>query len=647
VERAAEEALEFERARANEKKQEEKTRLSGAIRLLASLVDAPPLPRREELRGALKPFAPAPQLRDTENLLRRADPRERLEEVNQVIYYRRIQAPVNALASVVSGLFELDPVAAMEAAIQAVQSAWRRPFPDPLERERLRAQRDVLAARDTPGAPPRLDEKVRKGLERRMRLASLQAEENARQAKREGAPEREVWWRYRALRYAPESKSAEKKLGEATARLNREEVKRTSALIVTDGERALGDLRERALYEALTRSFIEDPASESTRALQERFLREFPRSALAGEAQFLDVAALWARHRPGAARALAEWQAGALSGRAAERADLYARDPRFSAAAALRQARQRQSAEWRRFLFTGETPNRNHASLDAESARLRRTATLGFLRPLLGFDLLKRLFVLPFGWPLDHQPALDATAYWLARAAAGAEDVSREPLLRERAAALARDKRYREAAETFALLTPPETENADSARRKAERRELREAKAMEEPAHRVRALEELLARSPSPEVETKAREALETAREEAQVTVRLSRAEIVRHPEILSAAALGLAPANFNGKRSDGEITSAGVELREGGVWRYRLRGRKEAVEERPGAARFERALVMAREIERRRLIREEEKKPARLQRFPLQVEGSAAPGIEAFPGLLPPRESPRAALYH
>jgi len=157
----------------------------------------------------------------------------------------------------------------------------------------------------------------------------------------------------------------------------------------------------------------------------------------------------------------------------------------------------------------------------------------------------------------------------------------------------------------------------------------------------------LLARSPSPEVETKAREALETAREEAQVTVRLSRAEIVRHPEILSAAALGLAPANFNGKRSDGEITSAGVELREGGVWRYRLRGRKEAVEERPGAARFERALVMAREIERRRLIREEEKKPARLQRFPLQVEGSAAPGIEAFPGLLPPRESPRAALYH
>lgn len=618
--------------------------LSDQVRGLALTASAPPLPRARDYQRALAGSKTDESSRAIPELLKRMEPESRLAEARRIHRYQSIQQPFNTLAATGLGVLQGQLFAVVDMVVGAVESVVRYPYPTPTEREVLRARRNLLAESALAPRGPDLERQVAKGMERRRRLARLQAIENADRAIEQDNYHRSLWWLDRARQLDPKDTSLDARMAAAAAQANRITSEEEHSLTVVAGEDRMADPNERVLYAALVRAFLEDTGSEETARLRNYFLATYPASIATDAVRWTELAALHQQSRPEAARIVCEWM-GRRHGNspAGQKALLWARSPLHSAPAAFENARKTQRAEWWNYLVFGETPRRTEALFSAEEARTRRGGWLRYLRPLFVTDMLNRLLLLPFGWPLDHAPTLDAVGSWTP---APPDDPKAEARARARAEALRKDRRHAEAARAFRELNPPDHRAADVCNEKAARKRFDEAMTLQQPEQRAQALRRLLNAYPHSRIAEKAAVELEDAERRSTLILIVSPKELRARPELWDGNALALSPTLLDGNTGNGEISREGLELHLGNRAVYRDAGTGERVDLEITPTGFSATLRRLLPLRRTEKLADEQSKPGRLPRIPLQIEGTALPGIEGYPGLAPLREIPGDVLY-
>ncbi len=619
------------------------------IALLRPLAAAPPLPYWKDAKKAAIEGGGGgtlhAQIRATLAEIRAVEPRSKLKQAQTDHLYAVIQGPLNSTTAAVVRVMQGELFALVEWLDDAAESLVRRPYPSPSEREMLRAARDLLAAPSIMDKPENLQKRVDRGLLARRRLARLQAVETAKIEERRGNPERALWWISRARLLDPESAAVERALEKAAASVNRTAFLRRNSLAVLDSESAMTGERERVLYALLVAAMAENPAGAETARLREEFLVECPYSAAAPAARFTEIASLAASGKPDAARAVAEWQAAHLAREeGGGRAALLAASGQFSSRADYASALARQRVEWWAYLFLGKKPDRAQAHLAAEDARRIPARWLDFLRPVFVVDVANRLILLPFGWPLDHGPALDAIGRWTPPAP---DDNAAAAQKLERAKALWADKRFEEAAAAFRELDPPDELRARRAIEKAAALRLREARALADAREQAAALEELLSDFPATPSARKAEALLEKARAQARTLATWTPKDLRASPWLCGPEYLGIAPEWIDGSKDNGEISKQGVSLCADNRICFADAASGESRETPLAPGPFARLRALADEMNRAKRTQNALSAPGRHPRIPLQIEGNVAPGVEAAPGLVPPRENASDVLFH
>lgn len=618
--------------------------LSDQVRGLALTASAPPLPGARDYRRAIAGSKTDESSRAIPELLKRIEPESRLAEARRAHRYATIQQPFNTLAATGMGVIQGQLFAVVDMLVGAVESVFRYPYPTPTEREVLRAQRDLLAESEIAPRGPDLERRVEAGMERRRRLAILQAIENADFALERENYHRALWWLDRARRLDPKDTSLDARMAAAAAQANRITSEEEHSLTVVAGEDRMVDLNERVLYAALVRAFIEDGGGEEAARLRNHFLAVYPASVATDAVRWTEIAALRLQSRPEAARIVCEWL-GRRHGNspAGQKALVFARSPLHSAPAAFQTAQKTQRVEWWNYLVFGETPRRAETSVFAEEARTRRGNWLRYLRPLFVTDMLNRLLTLPFGWPLDHAPTLDAVGSWTPPPP---DDTGAQARARARAEALRKDRRHAEAARAFRELNPPDHRAADVCDEKAARKRFDEAMTLQQPEQRAQALRRLLNAYPHSRIAEKAAVELEDAERRSTLILIVSPKELRARPELWAEDALALSPTLLDGNTGNGEVAREGIELHLGNRIVYQDAGTGERVEVDMNPDGFARTLRRLGPLRRTEKLADEQSKPGRLPRIPLQIEGTALPGIEGYPGLAPLREMPTDVLY-
>jgi hypothetical protein len=398
-------------------------------------------------------------------------------------------------------------------------------------------------------------------------------------------------------------------------------------------------------YAGFLRAWIEDPAGEEAGRLRQEFLARYPYSPLADEIRLNEVAACRSTRRSDAGRVFADLLArNAPPGPTRERALLLARDPCFAAPADFDRARRRIRSEWRTYLVYGERPPRpDEGHIAGEAARRRHAAWLRYLSPIFITDMAGRLILLPFGWPLDHEPTLAAVARWTPPSP---DDPQAAERARRRAADLDRDGRHVEAERAWLHLSPPDAERADRSREKAARKRFRRIKEINNPAVQARELDKLVNAFPDAAVVSEARETLAKAEERLGLIVEIPREELLASPSLRANDALDLPDSLLDGDRRNGEIGDEGVAVLEGNRIRFRDKTTEKTQDRLLTERQFQTMLSRLDVARRPKELAEGREKARRLYRIPLQFEATAMPGFEASPGFVPPREGPGRPLY-
>jgi hypothetical protein len=257
-------------------------------------------------------------------------------------------------------------------------------------------------------------------------------------------------------------------------------------------------------------------------------------------------------------------------------------------------------------------------------------------------DSAARLIRLPFGWPLDHEPTLDAAARWTSPPP---DDVKAAERQNNRAEALEADHRFVEAARAYQKLIPPDLESVNRCEEKAARERWRRSQAIQDTRSRARELERMVNAFPKTRAAEKARAALQSIREGGHPIAEISKEELLKFPALQVEDALDLSSTLLDGNPENGELSPAGVTLYgDARLVYHHAEGWTEEV--LLGDEQFIRALerltVLRRDVRLKEALRESK----RLYTIPFQVEGSAFPGLDLAPGFVPARSWEGDILY-
>ncbi len=614
------------------------------IRLLGVFATAPPLPTAKEAKSALAGTRLDPSTRAIIESLRGIEPRSRLRAARKVRRYETWTGPINATAQTFFRVIQGNLFSVVELVAGGMRSVVRYPYPTPRDREVLRAERDVLSLPAVYSGREDLDEQVSEGLERRRRLARLQALRIAEQEARAGRREQALWWYGRARTLDPEGLSRVSGAAEISREVNAELRRAEESLQVLSGEGEEGSLDEKILYGSLIRAYTESPRSVETASLRQEFLERFPESELAGEVRLTEVAAFRQENRLDASLTLAASISRVEKGSAAAaRAGRLASAPEFVAAEDFARARRQERAEWWNYFLTGTVPLRPETlHLSEEEARVRLGNWTRFVTPLFVIDSAARLIQLPFGWPLDQEPTLDAVARWTPPPPDDARAAERQ---KYQARALEADHRFVEAARAYEELIPPDLKGISRCEEKAAAERWRRSRALQDSRLRARELERLVNAFPETRAAEKARTALQSIREGGHSIAEISKEELLSFPALRAIDALDLSSTLLDGNPENGELAATGVTLyADARLVYHHAEGWAEEVQLADG--QFIRALERLTVLRRDSRLKEGLRESKRLYTIPFQVEGSAFPGLDVAPGFVPARPWEGDILY-
>lgn len=578
-----------------------------------------------------------PDIRQLHRLLRSAEPGQRFREARADRRFEKFRRIYNGILGPVYSVFTLQFFDLLVLPFEGLEQLLiGSEYVTPEERRELRTARDIVQ-------PPRSDLRtrevaaaaVRKFSPRRDQLAGLHARQNGSVAWEDGRLDVADWWYRREMLLLQRSqpfRSAHERVIRDIAAQYRD---RQASISVLRGEDLLNDPREFASYAALLRAFVANPQSEETAQRALDFRVDHPYSLAvptvlslgAGKAMKSgdrEVARYVLRQVAADAKGQSPWARRAK--RMLDRGEISPEIPFERAMGAAR-------GRWFAYISTGTDPRVFEDSLTAEDARLTEGGWIQSARALFVFDRLSRLLLSPF-LPAGPVPELFHAA------GAAPEDWKRTPegrdWMRRVADAMATRKRHEEARSIYGTLGMSERVYAMDQRTA---RELEKQALQEEDASRRLAMLERITRA-YPEYRQIARVDRERrrARAEAAGVLRVPRDVLRAYPELWDAdfGGLPILPELLDGSRKNGELDAEGVMLLGGGGMVYADQRSGEVVEVPLSMEETMRAADLAAARMRSVFAAREAAKPLPRRRIPLAIEGSAGPGLDIAPGLVP-----------
>jgi hypothetical protein len=591
-----------------------------------------------ELRRALDGYPRTDSVRRYERLLRSEEPRQRFREARADRRYERVRRTWNAIVLPISDLMSgqfFNLLAIPFEAGEYLLSGYR--FASPEERRELLTARAAANTSDPAMTRKALATQERLG-KKRLAVAALQARRNGEAAAAAGRREQADWWYRRELALlgrAEPFRGTHKRLGrqaqEATAN-------RLMSLRVTDGERSITEGTEYDDYQALLRLAVTAPASAEIERALFRFRVDHPYTALLDSLDLADAARERLAGETAVARTILAAMAEEGGPRGASAAEI-ARRAEFSPETPFLAAKSAERARYHRFIVYGDDPYRGYLThLNAEEARLREARWIRGARVLFLPDMLSRLLASPFLDPRPREELFDAAgaapAKWL-------NEGDGRRWQRETANAMLRRRRPEEARKRF--LAMGDADGAAAAARRAARNLFRDAEriAPNDPADAAATLRRLLNGYPNSPYEARGQALLERVTRLELGYLKITRPALLAYRELWDGGPLDLRPELLDGKDANGELDREGILLLRGGGYLYRDRATGEFVEiplpesETEAVARFARPRLRDTEAEKAA------SRPLPRRRIPLQLQGTALPGFDIAPGLVPLQPDP------
>jgi hypothetical protein len=605
--------------------------LSENVAALAAAT-ARPLLDGPETRALVEGFRPDRETRNIARLLARIEPRERFREARADRRYEQRRRVYNSLLTAATGVLQLQFFSLLQPPLDAAEHLLvGRRYLSPEQRRELYRAREVEAlppGRRDPAAiavggawPPR-----------RLALARLQARRNAARATSQGRLETAEWWHQReSVLAAGRAGSLPRHPDLQDAIVDRERDRR-AAVVVTAGESALREPAHFARYGELLRAFVADSASPRVPELVQAFRIDFPLSEALDEVALAE--ALHARDsgQVRLARVNFEYLARGTSAWSRKAARYLGRAD-FTPSVAFREAEAAIARRKREFLLFGRNPAQLGRTLSPEQARALEAGWITTARSLFVIDVVGRLIALPLlpasFFPRDELFTAAATAY-----PSYLETDEGRAWLRRTAGAYTAAKRHADAASLFDRLGDPAAA-AESRERAAAALE-RDADALPGWPERAEAYRRIASAYPRYTGFDRVRGKQEHAERRLGLQAVLSRAELEAYPHLWREGGLFLSPVLFDGVRENGELAEGGVTLLAPDRIAYRdlavSRPIEIAVE--PGTNDY--VLQLLAPIRRSSAVGEELSRAPARKRIPLAIEGSALPGLDLAPGLVP-----------
>lgn len=587
-----------------------------------------PLPGRDEAKESLRGFSSDGETRVFAEMQERHELRERYRSARASRRYESLRRGVQTLVNAFGGIVQLQIFPLVQVPLDGIEYLTTgRHHLSPEQRRELHLAR-LLAAHPDVEAPRGADSLETSWGPRRVETVALQARRNAEIAAEQGRLAIADWWYVRELMVRGTPQPFRKQHTAVRRALADAARERARAVSVAPGGDEQGDL-----YAELLLAFLLDPAGERTLALSQQLRLERPGSPVAGEAMMVEALHDRARGRQALARLQFARVVNGAGGDWAARMARYLRRPAFGPELAFADARATVNRRKWDYVLSGADPTIQTRHLTAEEARLQEAVWITRARSLFVFDVLSRAFVFPFlqSATFPRHETLD-TAKQVSPDYFDTEQGRKD--LAVVAQAYRAEERYIDAAGAYERL------GRDSAARKMREREAarlaRVARDTAHPVERIRLYERILNGYPEYRRRAEVERLLEVARLDRDTFATIERKELRRNPAWWGEQGLGLEPELLDGNKRNGEIDADGLRLMAGNrvAWRDRADGRMVVREVEPDAV--DRVVTQLYPRRRVGVLGEELARPGEILSIPFQVEGSAGPGFDVTPGLVP-----------
>ncbi len=621
--------------------------LSDNIALLSGAIQ-PRVRSKSTTKNLLQNFKQDGETEQLFALVDQVNPREQFARARSNQRYESARRQVNSFTGAIFSVLQLQLFGLLQPPLDFAE--WYTVGRKTLNPEQ---RREFAEARSYLNTNPPIEEQLKPKAERvvqqyptkRLRTATLQAERNAQRELKEGNIYNALWWFDRELLLTNQETPQRKAHLELIQQLQREAEGRERSISIQQSadDAFTGSVSEgyNALLEAV---LLQTPYAElGIRYSSLSALEGTVSPLLADEYVLVQTTALAAEGNTLKARELLEWFAKNGSGFWAERSVQYLNREDFNPAVGFAQANADYRRSVRRYLVYAESPRFPNRHLSSENARELETGWTRSIRSLFVIDIMSRAIILPLlpGSTFSRDAWLNTYGN-LSEAELNSQQGRewKEQTLR----AFRKMKRWESASNLANELGQPKNANKYANRWVEQELERIDGRTPEVRLEQLIALQE---NAPTSQARQVAEQALLNEQARQNVLAVLDRKYVKNNPDDWRKSMLNIPPEWTDGKKANGEIGSEGLYLVEGDQVRFKNKADGEwlTYNVTPGSVLNSVRLIYPRR--RADDIEEFMNQPQEKKRIPIQVEGSAFPGINVLPGLVPlDPEQKRRRLY-
>lgn len=610
--------------------------LSDNIALLAGATQ-PVVRSKKVTKNVLQSFKEDGETEQLFSLVEQVNPRERYARARNNRQYESARRQVNSFTGALISVLTLQFFGLVQPPLDFAE--WytvNRKTLNPEQRREVAEARIFLDSKPpkTERLKPKAESVVEKYPTRRIRTSTLQAERNGRRELKRGEIYNAIWWFDREMLLRNEKVPTRKNHVELLEQLKREAEGRERSLTFesdTEDQYTGTDIQ---IYSALLEGALLNVSDEELRARISGFSANYLQTDSKLEQEFLvlQAAAKEQAQQPLMSRIVLEFTAEKKTGFWAERSSLYLKREDFNPALALAAAKADYLRRVKRYLIYAESPEGYNRHLNADDARELESGWIRTIRSIFVIDAIGRAIVLPFlpGSTFSREPWLDV---WGRMSDADLQSPDGLQWREHTLKAFRKMKRW-ESASTLATEMGEEKKS-----QKYTKKWIKDELARIDtrtPNVRLALIEELLARVESPEVKELVEEARKDEAARQNVLAVVERKYVKQNREDWKLSLLNLPPQWSDGKKANGEIGSEGLYLLENDKVRFKNKADQEwlTFDVTPGSVLSAVRLIYPRK--RAEEIEQFLNQPLEKKRIPIQVEGSAFPGVNVMPGLVP-----------
>lgn len=610
--------------------------LSDNIALLSGAIQ--PRVRSEKVtKGLLDHFQQDSESEQLFALVKQVNQRERFARARNNQRYEAARRQVNSFTGAIFSVLQLQLFGLVQPPLDFAEwyTVGRKTLTPEQRREFAEARKYISTE---PPAEEKLKPKaeaiIRKYPDKRLRTVLLQAERNAEREYKQGDLYNALWWFDRELLLQNETQPKRKNHLKLAKQLQDETEGRENSLSILEDREAILEGNDFALYSELLEAAL---LQTSYAELEASILSSFPEvgtetSKLTQDYVLLQAASLEREGNPIKGRELLNWAAEQESGFWVDRSALYLQREDFNPALAFAEAKANYSRQVRRYLFLAESPRFNNKHLSADDTRELETGWTRSIRSLFVIDVISRAIILPLlpGSTFSREDFLDVYGRLTPQDLSSPE--GREWKI-QTLRAFRKMKRWKSASELAAELG--ETKKAEKYSVRSVTQKIGRIETYT-PEVRLQQFQALVESTETEKGKAVAQEALKNEEARQDVLAVLERKFVKQNPTDWRKSLLNIPVEWSDGKKSNGEIGSEGLYLLETDQVRFKNKADGEwlTFDVTPGSVLSSVRLIYPRR--RADEIEEFMNQPQEKKRIPIQVEGSAFPGVNVLPGLVP-----------